>query len=201
MKNFAVLSSGRGTNLQAIIKAHKIGSIKGNLVLVISDKPDAYALIRAKKAGIKALFIDPAQFSGRESFDREVVRELKAHKIDLVVLAGYMRILSKHFIDAFNNRILNVHPSLLPSFKGAHAVRDALRYGVKVTGVTIHLVIFELDSGPIVLQESLEVKDSDTEDTLLERIHKIEHKLYPKGISLFLENRLKIKNNKVCFKK
>ncbi len=191
--NFAVLASGNGSNLQAIIDAKKKGKIKGTLTLVISDKADAKALVRARKAGVKSvLFVNPKDFLSREDYDDELVAILKKEKVGLVVLAGFMRILSPVFIKAFRNKVINVHPALLPAFKGAHAVKDALAYGVKATGVTVHFVDEEVDHGAIIAQGAVEVRPGDTVETLSERIHKIEHALYPKVVDLFLRGKIKV---------
>jgi phosphoribosylglycinamide formyltransferase-1 len=191
--NFAVLASGNGSNLQAIIDAKKKGKIKGELTVVISDKADAKALVRARKAGVKTvLHVDPKEFPSREDFDDELVAVLKKEKVSLVVLAGFMRILSPVFIKAFRNKIINIHPALLPSFKGAHAIKDALAHGVKVTGVTVHVVDEEVDHGAIIAQVAVEVKPKDTMDSLATRIHAAEHILYPKVVDLFLRGKLKI---------
>ena len=195
--NFAVLASGRGTNLQAIINAVKNRKIKAYLKLVVSDKKDAYALTRTRKAGIKNIFIDPAPFENREDFDREILKSMKNEKIDFVVLAGFMRILSSYFIRAFKNKILNIHPALLPAFKGAHAMKDTYDYGAKVTGVTVHFVDEKVDHGPIILQEALAVHSGDSLGTLEKRIHAVEHQLYARAIDLFARKRLKISGRKV----
>ncbi len=190
---FAVLASGNGSNLQAIIDAQKKGRIKGELTVVISDKADARALVRAQKAGVKTiLHVDPKGFPSREAFDTELVSILKKEKVTLVVLAGFMRILSPVFIKAFHNRTINVHPALLPAFKGAHAIKDALTYGVKVTGVSVHIVDEEVDHGAIIAQASVEVKPKDTLESLAGRIHKVEHVLYPKAVDLFLRGKIKV---------
>jgi phosphoribosylglycinamide formyltransferase-1 len=191
--NFAVLASGNGSNLQAIIDAKKRGKIKGELKLVISDKADALALVRARKAGVKAvLFVDPKGFPSREDFDDELVAILRKEKVRLVVLAGFMRILSPVFIKAFRHKIINVHPALLPAFKGSHAVKDALAYGVKVTGVTVHFVDEQVDHGAIIAQAPVEIKPKDTVASLSTRIHKVEHVLYPKVVDLLLRGKLKV---------
>jgi len=191
--NFAVLASGNGSNLQAIINAAKKGKIKGELKLVISDKPDAMALMRARKAGVeKVLFVNPKEFPSREDYDDELVALLRKEKVGLVVLAGFMRILSPVFIKAFRHKIVNIHPALLPAFKGGHAVQDALAYGVKVTGVTVHFIDEEVDHGAIIAQVALDVKPKDTIASLSKRIHKIEHVIYPKVIDLFLRGKLKV---------
>lgn len=197
MKNIAVFCSGNGTNLQAIIDAVKSGYIKANLALVVCDNPDAHALGRAKKAGIETLLLMKKNFKTREDYDREIMRKLEEKSVDLVVLAGFMRLLSPHFVNKYRNKILNIHPALLPSFKGTNGVRDALDYGVKVTGPTVHFIDEDLDSGPIIIQEPVEVKDDDTEETLSERIHGKEHIIYPKAIKLFVEGKLIIEGRKV----
>lgn len=196
--NIAVLCSGNGTNLQAIIDAVKSGYIPAKIALVLSDKADAFALERAKKAGIETIALNAGDFKSREDFDKEVVKNLKSRSVGLVVLAGFMRLLSPYFIREYSNRIMNIHPALLPSFKGTHGVRDALAYGVRVTGPTVHFVDEELDHGAIILQKAVEVMDGDTEETLLERIHKEEHRIYPEAVKLFAEGRLKIKGRKVA---
>ncbi len=194
---FAVFVSGKGSNLQAIIDAVKAGEIKAELGLVFSNSYKAYALERAKAAGIKTLVIDPKDYSSRLSFDREVIIHLKQEGIDFIVLAGYMLLLSPQFVKEYQNKILNVHPSLLPSFKGALGIKDALTYGAKVTGVTIHFVDDKMDHGPIIMQDSLKIQEDDTLDALAERIHKLEHRIYPKAVALFAEGKLKIKGRKV----
>ena len=189
--NFAVLASGNGTNLQAIIKAVKGKQIKASLKVVFSDKANAFALERARKAGVPVVaHLDPKKFESREAFDLAVVDLLKKEGIELVVLAGYMRILSPSFIAAYRDRIMNIHPALLPAFKGAHAIKDALKFGVKVTGVTVHFVDEEVDHGPIIAQAAVEIKPNDTYDTLAERIHGAEHQLYPYAISLFVRGKI-----------
>jgi phosphoribosylglycinamide formyltransferase 1 len=197
MKNIAVFCSGNGTNFQAIINAVRRGYIKANLTLMVCDNLGAYALFRAKKAGIETFLLMKKDFKTREDYDKEVIKKLDERKIDLVVLAGFMRLLSPCFVAKYKNRILNIHPALLPAFKGTHGVRDALDYGAKVTGPTVHFVEEGLDSGPIILQEAVRVKDDDTEETLAGRIHKKEHIIYPKAIKLFVEGKLKIEGRKV----
>lgn len=190
--NIAVFCSGKGTNLQAIIEAVHSGYIKATIKVVVSDVKDCYALERARQAGIETLYFNHRTYPRREEFDRQIIRELKSRRIELVVLAGYMRLLSALFIREFQNKILNIHPALLPSFKGTDGIGDALRYGVKVTGVTVHFVDEGLDSGPIILQESVKIEENDTHDTLAEKIHHVEHKLYPEAIKLFTEGKLRI---------
>lgn len=197
MKNIAVCCSGNGSNLEAIIDAIKRGYIKANLALVVCDNPGAYALERAKKANIDIFLLTMDGFKKREDYDRELTKKLEEKNIDLVVLAGFMRLMSPHFVSKYKNRILNIHPALLPSFKGTHGIEDALDYGVKITGPTVHFVDEGLDSGPIILQEAVEVKDDDTRETLSERIHEKEHVIYPKAIKLFIEGKLKIEGRQV----
>jgi phosphoribosylglycinamide formyltransferase-1 len=198
--NIAVLVSGSGTNLQAIIDAVKSGYIPARIALVVSDKRGAFALQRAQKAGIETLILDKKDFATREDFDKEISKNLKKKDIGLVVLAGFMRLLSPAFIKEYRNRIVNVHPALLPAFKGTRGIKDALEYGAKVTGVTVHFVDEELDNGPVILQRAVEVKGDDTEETLLGRVHAQEHKIYPEAIKLFVEGRLKVEGRKVRIK-
>jgi len=195
--NIAVFCSGNGTNLQAIIDAKASGTINGEIALVASDVPACFALKRAEKAGIKTLIVERKDFKSKKEFENEILNNLKKEKIDLIALAGYMKILSGDFINAYKNKILNIHPALLPSFKGAHGIKDAFSYGVKVTGPTVHFVTEDMDEGPAILQSPVTIKENDTEASLAERIHKEEHKIYPKAIQLFIEGRLKIEGRKV----
>ena len=194
---FAVLISGNGSNLQALIDARRRGAIKSELALVISNNQKAYGLNRARSAGIKTMVFDPKNYTNRQSVDRDMIIHLKQEKVDFVVLAGYMRMLTPFFVKEFRRRVMNIHPALLPSFRGTTAVKDALTHGVKVTGVTVHFVDEKMDHGPIILQEPLKVKDKDTLKSLESRIHQLEHRLYPKAVALFEQNRLKIKGRKV----
>ena len=196
-----VLASGRGSNLQSIVEAIDAGKIKAKIGVVVTDKPEAKALQRAKEAGIPAICVDRKKFADKESFEKELVRTLKEHQVELVILAGFMRILSPYFVHSFKDKIMNIHPSLLPAFAGAHAHRDVLTYGVKVSGCTIHFVDDGMDSGPIILQESVPVLDDDTEETLAARVLEKEHVLYPKAIALYLDGKLVINGRKVVLKK
>ena len=199
--NIAVFVSGRGTNLQALIDVQKKGALAGGRIkLVVSDNPGAYALRRAKKAGIETFVLEGKAFRNREDFDRAVAKKLVEKKIKLVVLAGFMRILSDYFVERFKWRIINIHPALLPSFKGAHGIRDAFNYGVKVTGVTVHFVDNELDAGPIILQKCVPVEPGDTLESLEEKIHAVEHELYPEAVRLFARDRLEVKGRRVRVK-
>ena len=197
MVNIGVLASGRGTNLQAIIEAIKEGRIEGKIGIVISDNRDAFALKRAKQNNIETEYINFKSFKNRENYDKKIVECLKEKDVDLVVLAGYMRILSSHFIEMYKNRIMNIHPALLPSFPGLHAQKQAVEHGAKISGCTVHFVDEGVDSGPIILQKAVEVSDDDTEESLAERILKEEHQIYPQAIQLFSEDRLAIKGRRV----
>jgi len=198
--NIAVLCSGSGTNLQAIIDNTKSGYIPAKISFVLSDKRDAFALERANKAGIETIILNPKDYKTREDFDKEVVKNLKKKDVGLVVLAGFMRLLSPYFIKEYRNKIINIHPALLPAFKGTHGIKDAIDYGAKVTGATVHFVDEHLDNGPIILQKCVEIKEGDTEETLLERVHREEHKIYPEAVRLFAEGRLKIEGRRVVIK-
>ncbi|MFA5334111.1 MAG: phosphoribosylglycinamide formyltransferase [Candidatus Omnitrophota bacterium] len=198
--NFAVFCSGHGTNLQAIIDASRRGRIKAKLALVVCDNPKAYAVERARRAGVPTAVFDPKAFPSKKELESAVVRELGKRKIGLIALAGYMRILSGGFVGRYRNRIINVHPALLPAFKGGQAIKDAIQYGVKVTGPTVHFVTEEVDGGPIILQEACPVRHDDTEKTLLARVHKLEHKLYPEAIDLFERGKLTVRGRKVIIK-
>ena len=196
MINIAVLVSGRGTNLQAIINAIKRGAIAGKIKIVLSDNPDAYALKRAKRNDIKARVVNYKSFSGKEEYEQEVMQQLNNYKIDLIVLAGYMRILGSGFIEKYRYRIINIHPALLPAFPGLNAQRQALKYGVKISGCTVHFVDEGMDSGPIILQKAIKVKQSDDEESLSKRILKYEHQLLPRAIQLFAQNKIQILDNR-----
>lgn len=197
MANIAVFASGRGTNLQAIIKAVKKGKIKANLALVVSDVKKAMALKRAKRAGIKQIFIDPAAYPTQGTFEQEILKHLEAEKIDLIVLAGFMRIVGKTLLDRFPDKILNIHPALLPSFKGVRGIQEAFEYGAKITGVTVHFVDAKMDHGPTILQGVVKIEDADTLESLEKKIHRLEHKLYPEAVRLVTEGRVKIDGRKV----
>ncbi len=196
MKRIGVLASGEGTNLQAIVDAAGRGEIAGRVVLVLSDNEEAGALDKARKAGIKALYINSSDFENREKYDRALVRALEGEKVELVVLAGFMRKLSPVMVNSFPNRILNIHPSLLPAFPGLDGAKQALHYGVKVTGCTVHFVDEGLDSGPVIMQESVPVLQVDTLKTLQQRIHAAEYRNYPRAIDLFCRGMLKIKGRR-----
>ena len=200
--NIGVLISGGGTNLQSIIDGINCGDIRGQIKLVISNKKEAYGLKRAQNAGIEAIYIDRKKFATEELYNKKLIEELEGRNIDLIVLAGYLKVLSKNFVGRYKNRIINIHPSLIPSFcgkgfYGEKVHRMALDYGVKITGATVHFVDEGTDTGPIILQKSVEVKDDDTVDSLKERVLDIEHQLLPEAVKLFCEDRLTIKNRRV----
>ena len=196
MKKVGVLVSGRGSNLQALVDAARRGELGGEVAVVVSNVEDAPGLDRARQAGIPAVFRDHRGMK-REAFDAEVVEVLRAHGVDLVCLAGFMRLLSPVFVRAFPGRILNIHPALLPAFPGLDAQHRALEHGVKVSGATVHLVDEGLDSGPIVAQEAVPVRSTDTPETLAARILEAEHRLYPRAVRLLLEGRCRVEGRRV----
>ena len=180
----AVFCSGYGSNFQAILNAVKHKHLKADVAVMVCDDPKAFAIRRALKAGIPIVVASPKLFSSRTDYEKFVVGVLRSQKVGVVVLAGFMRILTPYFIKAYRGRILNIHPSFLPAFKGAHAIRDAFEADVRETGVTVHRVTDELDAGPIILQEKVKVRRGDTLASLEKRIHKVEHRLYPRAIAL-----------------
>lgn len=187
-----ILCSGRGSNMQSIMAAIESGQIKAEIGIVLTDKPEARALQVAGEAGIKSVCVNRKECATQQEFEEKLVAELRAANVTLVVLAGFMRILSPYFVDAYRHQILNIHPSLLPSFGGAHAHRDVLAYGTKVSGCTIHFVDEGMDHGPIILQDTVPVLDGDTEETLAARVLEKEHILYPRAIELFVDGRLEL---------
>ena len=193
----AVLASGRGSNLQAILDAAARPGFPARVVLVVADRERAAALERASAAGVPGLFLNPKDFADRVSFDAALSGVLEAAGVELVCLAGFMRILGAAFVRGWRGRMMNVHPSLLPAFPGLAAPRQALDYGVKMAGATVHFVDEGVDTGPIVLQASVPVRDADTEESLSERILVEEHRLYPEAIRLFAEGRLRIAGRRV----
>ncbi len=200
MKNLGILASGRGSNLQAIIDAIEAGRLDAVIKIVISDNPSAFALERARQHRIPFKIITKKEFPLREDFDKAVAGILREAGVELIVLAGFMRILSAVFIKEFPLRIINIHPSLLPSFTGLDVQKKAIDWGVKFSGCTVHFVDEGLDSGPIIIQAVLPVLDSDTKETLSERILKEEHRIYPMAIKLLLEERVVIKGRRVFIK-
>ena len=187
-----VLVSGSGTNLQAILDAARAGRLRARVAVVISDQLHANALRRAHGAGISAQYLNPRQHATRAGFEQALIRLCRAHRVRLICLAGFMRVLSPVFVRRYRHHILNIHPALLPAFPGAHAIHDALAWGAKVTGVTVHFVDEQVDHGPIILQEPVPILPGDTEATLLARVHRVEHRLYPEAIGLVLAGRVKV---------
>lgn len=194
----AVLVSGRGSNLQAIIDNIEKGALSAELAVVISDQADAYALERARKHNVPAVHVSAKGYRGkRDDYDALLVKELQKRNVELVCLAGFMRIITPTLIKAFPNRILNIHPALLPSFPGLHVQKAAIEHGTKFSGCTVHFVDEGMDTGPIIIQAVVPVLDNDTEDSLSERILKQEHKIYSRAIQLYAEGKLKIKGRRV----
>jgi len=197
----AVLASGRGSNFQSIQDVIEEGKIKAKIVLLVTDNRKAQALERAGNHGIETLFLNPKEFSEREAFDSAIASALRKRQIGLVLLAGYMRVVSRNLIRPFKNKIMNIHPALLPSFPGLHGQADACNYGAKIAGCTVHFVDEGVDTGPVIIQAAVPAYDDDTEETLSARILRCEHKIYPKAVKLFAEGRLEVDGRKVRIKK
>ncbi|MFH1577337.1 MAG: phosphoribosylglycinamide formyltransferase [Candidatus Margulisiibacteriota bacterium] len=197
MIKIGVLISGRGSNLQAIIDAAEKGNLSAQVAVVISNKPDAYGLDRAKKHNIATAVFEPKNFLDKNTYELEIVKVMKEHKIDLVCLAGYMRIVGPVLLEHYQGKMINIHPALLPSFPGLHVQQAALDHGVKVSGATVHFVDQGCDTGPIIVQAAVPVLENDTEESLSARILEQEHRIYPQAIKLFAEGRLKIEGKKV----
>jgi len=197
----AVLASGRGSNLQAIIDAIEAGQIQAKIVAVISNKQEAVALQRARNHGLPDLFVDPKPFAGRpdsrEAYDQVLLDLLKKYDVELVLLAGYMKIITGVLVNAYANRMMNIHPSLLPSFPGLDVQKKALEWGCKLAGCTVHFVTEGVDEGPIILQAAVPTLDTDSPDVLAARILEQEHKIYPRAVQLFAENRLRVDGRRV----
>ena len=197
----AVLASGRGSNLQAIIDSIEANLVQAIIVAVISNKKDAVALERARKHGLKDLFVDPKPFAGqpdsREAYDRALLAILQQHDVELVLLAGYMKIVTAVLVNAYANRMMNIHPSLLPSFPGLDVQKKAIEWGCKLAGCTVHFVTEGVDEGPIILQAAVPILDDDSAETLAARILVQEHKLYPRAVQLFAEGRLHVEGRRV----
>ena len=197
MLNLGVLASGRGSNFQAIIDEIGAGKLNASIKLLIVDNSNAYAIERAKKYSIEYLYINPKEFSSKDDFFLKIANELKARNVELVVLAGFMRIVRKPLIDAFPNRIMNIHPALLPSFPGLHGQKQASDYGVRISGCTVHFVDEGQDTGPIILQKAVNVEENDTVETLKAKVQKAEQEILPIAIKLFLEGKLRIERRRV----
>jgi|TARA_B110001454_G_scaffold184843_1_gene180741 phosphoribosylglycinamide formyltransferase-1 len=196
----AVLVSGRGSNLQAIIDSIEREELNAHISIVISSTRDAMALKRAEKHGIKTIFIDPTVYLNSKEYGKVLIKKLKEFPIDLICLAGYMRILGEEVIQTFKEKIINIHPSLLPAFPGLNAQKQAIVHGVKFSGCTVHFVDSGIDSGPIILQTAVPVYDNDDEKSLSKRILEQEHYLYPKAINMIKENQIKINGKTVTRK-
>lgn len=195
-----VLASGRGSNFQSIIDAIETGYVRAGLRVLITDNPNAFAIERAKKHGIEYVTMSPKQFVSKDAYFEKIAGELKSRGVGLVVLAGFMRIVGKPLIGAFRNRIMNIHPALLPAFPGLHGQQQAHTYGAKISGCTVHFVDEGMDTGPIIIQAAVPVRDEDTEESLSARILKFEHRIYPEAIRLFSEDRLSVVGRKVMIK-
>lgn len=190
MLRIAVFASGSGSNFQALAEAIRDGGIPASIELLVCDKPSAYVLERAKTLGIDTYAFRPKDYPSREAYETEIVAELQRRSIDLIVLAGYMRLITPVLVEPFYARMINVHPALLPSFPGINSVKQALDYGVKVTGVTVHYVDGGMDTGPIIAQRAVEVLPGDTEQTLSDRVHAVEHQLLPETVRRIAEGRV-----------
>lgn len=198
--NLGVLASGRGSNLQAIIDEIESGRLKAIIKVLIVDNPEAYAIERAKRHSIEFLYLNPEDYGTKDEYFSAITEELKKRDVELVILAGFMRIVRKPLIEAFPNRIMNIHPALLPSFPGLHGQRQAVEYGVRISGCTVHFVDEGMDTGPIIIQAAVSVSPDDTEETLSKRILRLEHKIFPEAIRLYSEGRLTINGRKVMIK-
>ncbi|OLB10055.1 MAG: phosphoribosylglycinamide formyltransferase [Candidatus Rokubacteria bacterium 13_2_20CM_2_64_8] len=195
-----VLASGRGSNLQALLDAGSRADYPARVVVVVSDREDARALARARAAGVSSLFVNPKDHGDRAAYDAVLTKTLEHHEVGLVCLAGFMRILSPVFVRAWQGRLMNIHPSLLPAFPGLHAQRQALDHGVRIAGATVHFVDEGVDTGPIVLQAAVPVEATDTEETLAARILIEEHRIYPEAVRLFAEGRLHVTGRQVSIR-
>jgi phosphoribosylglycinamide formyltransferase-1 len=200
MIKVGVLISGRGSNLQSIIDASQKGEIPARVAIVISNKPDVYGLERAKKHNIPTAVFEPKKFKDKNTYELEIVKELKKHKVDLVCLAGYMRIVGPVLLEHYPGKMMNIHPALLPSFPGLHVQKAALDHGTKISGATVHFVDEGCDTGPIIIQAAVPVLENDTEESLSARILEQEHKIYPQAIKLYAEGKLKIEGKRVRVK-
>jgi phosphoribosylglycinamide formyltransferase-1 len=196
----AVFLSGRGSNFRAIQDAVDKGQINASIALVFSNVESAPGLLSAREQGLESYYLNPKLFASREEYDKEAVRQVRKRDVDLICLAGYMRILTSYFCREFKNRCLNIHPALLPSFPGLHVQQKAIDWGVKYSGATVHFVAEEVDMGPIIIQAAVPVLQDDTEETLAARILVEEHKIYPEAVRLFFEGRLEVRGRRVFIK-
>jgi len=200
MLTLGVLASGRGSNFQSIIDSIESGFLKARIALLITDNPEAYAVERARKHNIEALVIRPRDFPDKDAYYSHIAGELKKRNVELVILAGFMRVIGKALIDQYRNRIMNIHPALLPSFPGLHGQNQAADYSVKISGCTVHFVDEGMDTGPVIIQAAVPAYHDDTEDSLGQRILAQEHKIFPYAIRLYSEGRISIDGRKVIIK-
>ena len=198
--NIAILASGSGTNAQAMIDKAAQGTLDVSIALIVCNRPGAGVIARAEKAGIPCLVLDHTNFPDRASFDARMVKALREAGVELVVLAGYMRLLTPVFLEAFAGRVINIHPALLPSFPGVHGGADAVNYGVKVSGCTVHFVEEKVDSGPVLIQAVVPVNAGESEDDLMNRIHVMEHRIYPQAIQWLAQGRIDVQGRQVHLK-
>ncbi|HSB52248.1 MAG TPA: phosphoribosylglycinamide formyltransferase [Dissulfurispiraceae bacterium] len=197
MLKLGVLASGRGSNFQSIIDEIETGNLKAAVSLLVVDNQKAYAIDRAKKHQIEHLFMNPKDFAGKDAFFEAIAAELQRRSVELVILAGFMRIVRKPLIDAFPNRVMNIHPALLPAFPGLHGQKQAVDYGARISGCTVHFVDEGMDTGPVIIQAAVPVSPDDTEESLSERILRMEHRIYPEAIRLYAEGRLRMEGRTV----
>ena len=200
MLTLGVLASGRGSNFQSVINSINSGFLKARIAVLVTDNPEAYAIERAKNHNIESLIIQPKEFPDKDSYYSHLADELKNRGVELVILAGFMRVVGKPLIKEFHNKTMNIHPALLPSFSGLHGQKQALDYGVKISGCTVHFVDEGVDTGPVIIQAAVPVYEDDTEDTISERILKQEHKIFPQAIKLYSEGKIAVKGRKVTIK-
>lgn len=193
----AVFASGTGSNFQALVEAQRNGMLGGEIALLVSDKPHAPVVERARNAEINSFVFQPKDYASREDYEREIAEELERRGIDLIVLAGYMRLLSSVLVEPYHGRMINIHPSLLPSFAGKNAIGQALDYGVKMTGVTVHFVDGGMDTGPVIAQRAVDILPGDDENSLAARIHAVEQQLYPEVVSWFAQDRVRLDGRNV----
>jgi len=198
-KHIAILASGNGSNLEAILKQVRMRNLPAEVAFCFSDNPNAFALERARKLGFQTIQFSPKDFPDRDSYEAKLTDQLNQHKVDFVILAGYMRLLGPAFVKYFSNRIINIHPALLPSFKGVHGIRDAWEYGVRYTGITVHFVNEDMDAGPVIAQAVVPVLAKESLESLEKRIHRVEHQLYPDTIKKVLTKKHKIVGRKMIF--
>ncbi|MCX8027866.1 MAG: phosphoribosylglycinamide formyltransferase [Thermodesulfovibrionales bacterium] len=197
MLNLGVLASGRGSNFQSIINEINAGRLDAKIKILITDNPNAYAIQRAKQHGINWMYVNPKEFSSKDSFYEKLADLLIAEEVELVILAGFMRIIGKPLIDAYPMKIMNIHPALLPSFPGLHGQKKAIQYGVKISGCTVHFVDEGMDTGPIIIQAAISVSPEDTEQSLSDKILQLEHKIYPEAIRLYQQGRIRLEGRVV----